>query len=216
MRVCKLLRGRMVAKVFADCGLLDAETRSAKNRLSRHPISGVECESSGAEATPSPSRRGLKRLKERGTEPGCLEATPSPSRRGLKQHLRHLRGRHLVEATPSPSRRGLKPLMGTLRAVRCSQSTVLRNIAFAVQHGAPWRHPFHCRRESRLGFLVRRSWLTIHSSIRFAISLSGLPSMSAILQRRLTVGLMIPRSTRLMYVRSKPQSALRRSCERPA
>ena len=88
------------------------------------------------EATPSPSRRGLKHKLsgdpgrrtarsntvpiEKGTEtswstpPAALtasEATPSPSRRGLK-----LRGRtrrqspHIIEATPSPSRRGLKRL----------------------------------------------------------------------------------------------------------
>ena len=86
------------------------------------------------------------------------------------------------------------------------------SIALAVQHTALFgANPFYCSPESRLCFLARRSWLTIHTSIRFVISLSGLPSMSAILQRRLTVGLMIPRSTRLMYVRSKPQSALRRS-----
>lgn len=60
MRVRKLLWGRMVATEFEYCGLLDAETRSAKNRLPDRPISGVECGSSGADATPSPSRRGLK------------------------------------------------------------------------------------------------------------------------------------------------------------
>ena len=52
----------------------------------------------------------------------------------------------------------------------------------------------------RFGGLARRSWLIIQSSIRLAIWLRGVSSASAIFQSRLTVGLMIPRSTRLMYV----------------
>src|SRR5579859_1179299 len=61
MRVRKLLWGRMVMTEFADCGQLGAETGSAKKRLPERPVSGVECGGSGADATPSPSRRGLKR-----------------------------------------------------------------------------------------------------------------------------------------------------------
>jgi hypothetical protein len=54
-----------------------------------------------------------------------------------------------------------------------------------------------------------------HTSIRLAISVKEMPRASAILQSRCTVGLIIPRSTRLMYVRSNPHSALRRSCDWP-
>src|SRR5665213_60366 len=61
-----------------------------------------------------------------------------------------------------------------------------------------------------------RSWSAIQSSICPVSLLSGVSSTSAILHNRLTVGLRIPRSKRLIYVRSKPQSALRRSCEWPA
>ena len=74
----------MVTTEFADRGLFDAETESARKELSERAVSVVECGCSGADATPSPSRRGLKH-DERYT-PGLSkdDATPSPSRRGLK------------------------------------------------------------------------------------------------------------------------------------
>ena len=46
---------------FADRGLFDAETESARKGLPERAVSVVECVCSGADATPSPSRRGLKR-----------------------------------------------------------------------------------------------------------------------------------------------------------
>src|ERR1700686_256949 len=60
MRVRKLLRRRMVTTGFADRGLFGAETESARKGLPGRSISVVECDCSGADATPSPSRRGLK------------------------------------------------------------------------------------------------------------------------------------------------------------
>lgn len=52
----------MVTTGFADRGLFGAETESARKGLPRRSISVVECDCSGADATPSPSRRGLKPL----------------------------------------------------------------------------------------------------------------------------------------------------------
>jgi hypothetical protein len=75
---------------------------------------------------------------------------------------------------------------------------------------------FQGRADLQPGFLAFRSWLTIQSSILLAIWLSGVSSASAICHSLPTVGLMIPRYTRLIYVRSKPHSPLRRSCELPA
>src|ERR1035438_9598196 len=85
MRVRKLLRRRMVTTGFADRGLFGAETESARKGLPGRSISVVECDCSGADATPSPSRRGLKLtpMRARSRNP-MSDATPSPSRRGLK------------------------------------------------------------------------------------------------------------------------------------
>src|ERR1700733_4758017 len=128
MRVRKLLRRRMVTTGFADRGLFGAETESAKKGLPRRAVSVVECGCSGADATPSPSRRGLKlrvtrhrstepALRcntvpiEKGTEtarpahaprPDSLDATPSPSRRGLKRNRRGRGHCAIRDATPSP------------------------------------------------------------------------------------------------------------------
>ena len=75
----------MVTTGFADRGLFGAETESARKGLPEEAVSVVECVSSGADATPSPSRRGLKHAHLRGVEDLLVDATPSPSRRGLKQ-----------------------------------------------------------------------------------------------------------------------------------
>ena len=69
---------------FADRGLFDAETESARKGLPERAVSVVECVCSGADATPSPSRRGLKRGNLAIREVRNRDATPSPSRRGLK------------------------------------------------------------------------------------------------------------------------------------
>ena len=45
---------------FADRGLFDAETESARKGLPERAVSVVECDCLEADATPSPSRRGLK------------------------------------------------------------------------------------------------------------------------------------------------------------
>src|ERR1700693_5716822 len=110
MRVRKLLRRRMVTTGFADRGLFGAETESARKGLPEEAVSVVECVSSGADATPSPSRRGLKREHiAQGIRERLADATPSPSRRGLKPSRREVLLKHLpLDATPSPSRRGLK------------------------------------------------------------------------------------------------------------
>ena len=110
MRVRELLRGRMVATEFADWGLLDAETRSAKRRLPSHPVSGVECVGSGAGCNTVPIEKGTETYR-RYRHGRCVadDATPSPSRRGLKPDDRLRRfPRFTADATPSPSRRGLK------------------------------------------------------------------------------------------------------------
>ena len=76
----------------------------------------------GQEATPSPSRRGLKQHVYAGSFRGIgpREATPSPSRRGLKLRNGTTTIGTLTEATPSPSRRGLKrqfePVLGEMSA----------------------------------------------------------------------------------------------------
>jgi hypothetical protein len=64
-------------------------------------------------------------------------------------------------------------------------------------------------RESRpsTGFVCLRSWFTIQTSIRLAIWLNSVFSASAIFHRRLTVGLMIPRSTRLIIRAVEPALA---------
>src|ERR1700690_3414986 len=89
MRVRKLLRRRMVTTGFADRGLFGAESESARKGLPGRAVSVVECVCSGADATPSPSRRGLKQRTQRGEVVALSDATPSPSRRGLKRTLLH-------------------------------------------------------------------------------------------------------------------------------
>src|ERR1700693_5093413 len=91
MRVRKLLRRRMVTTGFADRGLFGAETESARKGLPGRRISVVECECSGADATPPPSRRGLKHESQPPGQVAPNDATPSPSRRGLKRRDRGLR-----------------------------------------------------------------------------------------------------------------------------
>jgi hypothetical protein len=75
----------MVMTEFADRWLFDAETASARKGLPELAVSVVECGCSGADATPSPSRRGLKQNKNSSPPHSDFDATPSPSRRGLKQ-----------------------------------------------------------------------------------------------------------------------------------
>jgi len=96
----------------------------------------------------------------------------------------------------------------------CARRSKMQTGTVSVAVGPPkqrWETAY-----PRLGFLAPRSWLATHSSIRLAIWLKGVSSASAICHSRLTVGLMMPRSTRLIYVRSNPHSPLRRSCEWPA
>src|ERR1700733_7996738 len=86
MRVRKLLWRRMVMTEFADRGLFGPETGSANKRLPGRDVSGVECGGSGADATPSRSRRGLKLRLRRRPAQLLLDATPARSRRGLKRY----------------------------------------------------------------------------------------------------------------------------------
>ena len=78
----------MVTTGFADRGLFGAETESARKGLPGRAVSVVECVCSGADATPSPSRRGLKHVQTASCDESHVrDATPSPSRRGLKHEF---------------------------------------------------------------------------------------------------------------------------------
>ena len=105
---------------FADWGLFDAETESARKGLPERAVSVVECVCSGADATPSPSRRGLKHRPSHHQWGADGDATPSPSRRGLKRPKRPGENSEPTDATPSPSRRGLKhSLFGRWVRITC-------------------------------------------------------------------------------------------------
>src|SRR5207237_154116 len=134
----------------------------------------------------------------------------------LDELLQRLESDHWKDRTPSAA--------SSLRPSRCSNSEASANPSilswFAATVACCCRDagkliswPRCCLRGGihQLGFLGLRSSLTIQSSIRLATWLSGVFSASAICHSRPTVGLMIPLSTRLMYVRSKPHSPLRRS-----
>ena len=66
----------MVTTEFADRGRSDAETESARKRLPERAVSVVECDCSGADATPSPSRRGLKQNPVPGFNGNPVWSTP--------------------------------------------------------------------------------------------------------------------------------------------
>ena len=105
MRVRKLLRRRVVMREFADRARFRAETSSAPKWVRSPVISGVECGSSRAEAKPSPSRRGLKRLSTL-IAASLRRSNTVPIEKGTE--TRRSRCRNSRRATPSPSRRGLK------------------------------------------------------------------------------------------------------------
>ena len=117
MRVRKLLRRRMVTTGFADRGLFGAETESARKGLPgrckccrmclfRSGCNTVPIEK-GTETIPS-------RRPWRASDVG--DATPSPTRRGLKpEHRIECWDLARADATPSPSRRGLETRKVTQR-----------------------------------------------------------------------------------------------------
>ena len=74
----------MVTTEFADRGRFDAETESARKRLSERAVSVVECDCSGADATPSPSRRGLKPLIQQVMEGTCGGCNTVPIEKGTE------------------------------------------------------------------------------------------------------------------------------------
>src|SRR5579871_4146528 len=74
----------MVTTGFADRARFGAETPSAR-KWERSPArSGVECGSSKAEATPSPSRRGLKRTNRYRVKVAEVRSNTVPIEKGTE------------------------------------------------------------------------------------------------------------------------------------